>query len=25
MYWHFVDTVWVFVVAILYVYPNIVH
>ncbi len=25
MYWHFVDTVWIFVVAILYVYPNIAH
>lgn len=25
MYWHFVDTVWVFIVAILYVYPNLVH
>lgn len=23
MYWHFVDTVWVFVVAILYVAPNV--
>ena len=25
MYWHFVDTIWVFVVAILYVWPNLVH
>jgi heme/copper-type cytochrome/quinol oxidase subunit 3 len=23
MYWHFVDTVWVFIVAILYVAPNL--
>jgi len=23
MYWHFVDTVWVFIVALLYVLPNI--
>jgi heme/copper-type cytochrome/quinol oxidase subunit 3 len=23
MYWHFVDIVWVFIVAILYVAPNI--
>ena len=23
MYWHFVDTVWVFIIAILYVSPHV--
>ena len=25
MYWHFVDVVWVFVVSVIYIYPNLVH
>lgn len=25
MYWHFVDTVWIFIVALLYVLPNLRH
>lgn len=25
LYWHFVDTVWVFIVALLYVLPNLRH